>query len=81
MGLYRLGTEKEYTTYSELARRLCLTENLVMNYVTNLIEKGVPLVKKYQNNTVHIKLDSEFREAQAKLNLVKVHESLNRFIE
>lgn len=81
MGLYRLGTEKEYTTYPELARRLCLTENLVTNYVTNLIEKGVPLVKKYQNSTVHIKLDPEFREAQTKQNIVKVHESLNRFIE
>ena len=70
--LYSLAHEKESITYEELARRCCITTALAVSYVTNLIEKGVPVWKKYIGKTVHLTLDPEFVLDQAKNNTVGV---------
>jgi len=75
--LYTKGEEKGYLTYKEIARSLALSEDLVMNYITNLIEKGIPIIKKYANNKVSIKLDSNFKSIQAKENIVKIDEAIS----
>jgi len=70
--LYLLAHEKEYVTYNEIARTCCITDQLAAQYITNLIEKGVPVWKKYVNKVAHLTLDPEFVLEQAQNNPVGV---------
>ena len=67
-----LYTEENFLTYSKIAKKLGLTPSLVSSYVTNLIAKGVPIIKKFENNQAKVKLDTQFRKLQAKQNLLKI---------
>ncbi len=35
-------------SYGKIAGSINLTESLVKQYVTNLIEKGIPIIKEYR---------------------------------
>ena len=74
--LYTLKEESSMT-YSIIARRLALTESLVQTYVSNIIAKGVPIVKKYVNNRVHLSIDYNFKVLQAKENVAGIHKKIS----
>lgn len=67
--LYVLS-EDSSVTYRQLSRRLMVSENLVASYITNIIEKGIPVIKKYYSGKVFLMLDHEFRQLQTKSNIV-----------
>ena len=75
--LYTKGEEKDYLTYKEIGRSLALSKELVMGYITNLIEKGIPLIKRYAENQIYIKLDPKFKNIQAKENIVNIDEAIS----
>jgi DNA-binding CsgD family transcriptional regulator len=75
--LYTKGEEKDYLTYKEIGRSLALSKELVMGYITNLIEKGIPLIKRYAENQIYIKLDPKFKKIQAKENIVNIDEAIS----
>jgi len=77
LGLYSLGEVQPFVTYRQIARRICTTESVVASLVTNLVEKGVPVLRKYDGSIVYLKLDDEFRSLQAKENLVGVNTVLS----
>ena len=56
--------------YSDIAKQTNMSQSLVRTYVTNLIEKGVPITKEYVQGKPLIALNLEFKELQAKKNLV-----------
>jgi DNA-binding MarR family transcriptional regulator len=68
--VYMMTDKEEFITYKHIARRLGLTEQLVAAYITNLIEKGIPMYKKYENNKVLLTLCSAFKAVQAKENIL-----------
>ncbi|RMF55699.1 hypothetical protein D6745_01295 [Candidatus Woesearchaeota archaeon] len=68
--LYKLNGDKGTVTYQNLARNTGFSEALVMNYVTTMIAKGVPIIKAYKNGRVSLKIDDEFRYQQAKRDIV-----------
>lgn len=76
LALYTLKDDSAIT-YAALARRLGLTINLVQTYVSNMIGKGVPVIKKYINNHVHLSLDPQFKSLQAKENIVGIHRKIS----
>jgi hypothetical protein len=78
--LYVLTEQRRYTTYKDLSKRTCYAESLVASYITNLIEKGIPVVKKYAKRTAYLSLDPEFREIQAKENIVGVNTLLTHWV-
>lgn len=78
--LYVLTENKRYTTYKEIAKRVSYSENLVASYITNLVEKGIPIAKKYANRIAYLGLDCEFRELQAKENIVGVNTILTHWM-
>ena len=78
--LYTLEQERESVTYSKIAKFLCIPSSLVQNYIINLIEKGIPIYKKYLDKEVYLRLSPQFRELQAKKNLVKINESVSKKI-
>lgn len=85
--LYTQCEEKEYTTYKKIAKAINLSETLIMNYITILIEKGIPIIKSYSDDSTKIKLSSYFKTLQTKKNILKINHDfskqsvLNPFIE
>lgn len=77
LALYTLEEEKGAVSYLDIGRRLALTEALVCSYITNLIEKGVPIIKKYMNNSVYLNIDKTFKHIQAKENLLGINEAIS----
>jgi len=78
--LYVLTEGRKYTTYKEIARRSCYSETLVSSYITSLIEKGIPVIKKYTNRTAYLNLGIDFREVQAKENIVGINTLLTNWV-
>ncbi len=79
--LYTLDYENRPMTYRELQKRAGLPMTLLQGYITSLIEKGIPIAKKYINNVIHLKLDEQFRALQAKTNIVKLEQqTLNHIL-
>jgi DNA-binding MarR family transcriptional regulator len=74
-----LYTEETPLTHIEIAQRTEYTEALVQQYVTNLIEKGIPIIKSYFNSKPFMKLNQQFKEAQAKNNILNL--SLQSFVD
>ena len=58
--------------YNKIARHLGLTEELVRKQVSSLVVKGIPVVKKYFDSKVYLVLDPDFRNLQAKENVLKL---------
>ena len=67
-------------SYRDIAKSLNLTDNLVRECISGLVEKGVPLVKKYIHNKTYLELDENFRLMQAKHNLLDINENLTKEI-
>ncbi len=65
-------TASEPVTYSYIAKSLNENEFLVRGYVTNMLEKGVPIQKRYMDNQVFLALDKQFKERQAKENVIGI---------
>lgn len=75
--IYTLEEEKGSVTYEDIASSLNISLQLAGNYVTSLIEKGVPIIKRYLNSKPHLRLDPEFKTLQAKENILQL--SLQEF--
>ena len=75
--IYTLEEEKGSLTYDDIAKRLSISEQLAGNYVTSIIEKGVPILKRYINSKPYLRLDPEFKTLQAKENILQL--SLQEF--
>jgi len=70
--IYTLEEEKGSVTYSDIAEKLGISEQLAGNYVTSIIEKGVPIMKRYFNSKPHLRLDPVFKTLQAKENILQL---------
>ncbi|MBI2549423.1 hypothetical protein HYW21_08825 [Candidatus Woesearchaeota archaeon] len=68
--------EQGFLSYAEVARKLGFTVQMVEQYIANVIQKGVPLIKRFQNNLVYVSLDPEFRNLQTKENIVQLDEDV-----
>lgn len=78
LALYTQCEEKEYTTYKNISTKVRLSETLVMNYLTILIEKGIPIIKSYSDDTTKIKLSSYFKTLQTKKNVLKINADFSK---
>ena len=70
--IYTLEEEKGSVTYADIAEKLGISEQLAGNYVTSIIEKGVPIIKRYFDSKPHLRLDPEFKTLQAKENILQL---------
>lgn len=71
--LYSLGESMPFVSYKDLAKKAGFTDSLVSSYITNMIEKGVPVIKKYDAGTAFVQLAPDFRQLQAKENVIGVN--------
>ncbi len=75
--IYTLEEEKGSLTYKDIAEKLDIPEQLAGSYVTSMIEKGVPIIKRYINSKPYLRLDPEFKTLQTKENILQL--SLQEF--
>lgn len=75
--LYALGEVQPFVSYRQIAKKLGVGDSLVSAYVAAIVEKGVPVVKKYDSGIAYIKLDNQFRQLQAKKALVGLNAPLS----
>lgn len=80
MAIYQLTEEKKEVTYKQIAKKICATESLVSAYVTSLIEKGIPIAKRYAGKIAKLTLNKAFRDVQAKQNIVGINSLLSYWI-
>lgn len=74
LGLY---TSDAPIGYKELAKKTGLSEELVLCYISNLINKGVKILRKYSDGVVAISIEPQFREHQMRENIVGISEELS----
>jgi hypothetical protein len=74
-----LYTEEIPLTYAGIAERTGYAECVVQQYLSNLVGKGIPIIKSHLNGTPLIKVAPQFKEMQAKENLINL--SLKSFVE
>ena len=72
--LYTFEEQSKGATYSEIARKLMLSETLVGNYIMNMIGKGIPIIKTFINGKAHLKIDKDFKRFQAKTNVLSIEQ-------
>lgn len=78
--LYVLTESQPYASYEQVARKTCLTRGIVMDTLTSMALKGVPILKKLDGTTVFLKLDSDFRQLQAKQNIIGLNSLLTAWL-
>ena len=71
-----LYTEDQPASYAELSRKMHMPISLTRQYITNLLEKGVPIQKKYIKQRPYIYLDPKFKNLQAKKNILKIEQKI-----
>ena len=63
-----------FVSYTDISRRTAIPEDLVALYISGMMQKGIPFVKKYNSNKLLLKLDDTFREKQAKENILQIEQ-------
>lgn len=72
--LYTLEEVKGTVTYLDIVRRVSLPEDIVASYVSNMLQKGVPIIKRYIANEAHLSLNPRFKSLQAKENILQIEQ-------
>lgn len=72
--LYTIDDQSRGVTYTEIARKLMLSETLVGNYIMNMIGKGIPIIKTFIDGKAHLKIDPDFKRFQAKTNVLFIEQ-------
>ncbi len=79
--LYIVGESIPFASYKQLARKLGSSEALVSGFITNLIEKGVPVIKKYDAGQAFVQLEPGFRQKQAKEVVIGLNSLLSHWMQ
>ena len=70
--LYTLQEEKGSVTFTDIAKKTDFSEELVSDRINSMIEKGIPITKKFINSEPYLRLDKDFKTLQAKENVLKI---------
>lgn len=69
--IYQLEEEIKNVSYSDVSKKLNLTEGCIRTYVSSLLKKGLPLIKKKHNNKqIFLYIAPEFRSLNLKQKLI-----------
>ena len=70
--IYALEDEKGLVSCANIGRKTGLPSYVVNDYIARLVDKGIPIIKKYINNLPYIKLNPDFKRLQAKENILMI---------
>ncbi len=75
LAVYQLEEDYGKVTYSDVAKKLKLTEGCIRTYVSGLMRKGIPVVKNKMNNKlVLLSVSPEFKELGLKKDIMEIYE-------
>ncbi|MEK6905319.1 MAG: hypothetical protein AABX24_02860 [Nanoarchaeota archaeon] len=74
-----LYTGESLLTYQEIAEKAELSVSVIPECISSLIQKGIPFRRSFFENQLFVGLGPEFKELQAKENIVNL--SLQSFME
>jgi len=74
-----LYTEERPLNCLEISQKSSVPLSIIREHITALSQKGVPLSRSFVNNQTFYTLDKQFKEWQAKNNIVNL--SLNSFLK
>jgi predicted transcriptional regulator len=69
-------TAEKRVNVADIARQLGYTEKMVTNYLYDLVSKGVPIVKECSKGEMQLSLNAQFKDVQAKQNVLQIEESV-----
>ena len=78
--IYELLQTQSEVSYKDIARKQVMALSVVPNYISALIEKGVPFIKQVKGRNVTISLKKTFCQQQAKQNIVGVNSKLTAWM-
>lgn len=67
-----LYTTANFLTYKQVAHKVSLPEQNIPQLIEIIIEKGVPILKKFAEGKVCVQIDPEFKNEQAKHNVLQI---------
>jgi hypothetical protein len=73
-----LYTEENPINCMEISQKSSVPFSIIREHISSLVQKGIPLLRSFINTNTYYKLDPQFKEWQAKKNIVNL--SLNSFI-
>lgn len=62
--------KRQLVTYERLAQMADVSKTFGAHLVASLIEKGIPVIKKFSNGSVFLELEQKFVEHEIKVNVV-----------
>ena len=71
-----LYTKEQSLSYLQISHRTGLPTDLIKQLTQSLISKGVPIIKRYIDDDLKLEIDSEFKETQAKTNMLQLNEQI-----
>ena len=74
-----LYTEEAPLTFQEISKKANLILSLIPECISSLVQKGIPLHRSYCREQLVFTLDKQFKELQAKENVVNL--SLQSFMD
>jgi len=61
--MYQLDEETGHSTYKSVSEKLGLTESSIRDYVSRLINKGIPVEKnKINNKNIHLSISKNLKK-------------------
>ena len=73
-----LYAETSSITAKDIGRKLGFTDEMVNRYIYNMISKGLPILRQFKDNEMHISLDLKFKDLQMRKNVLKIDESVSK---
>lgn len=71
-----LYAAQEGVSAKNIARKLGFTDEMVQRYVYNMIMKGIPILKQYEQEEMFLYLDLKFKDLQARKNILKLDDKI-----
>lgn len=72
--LYAMTEHNELIPFKELARKACLHEDAAKDCLSCLTHKGIPIIRTLVRDSIHLRLDKEFRRQQTKHNILGIEQ-------
>lgn len=78
--IYVLGQTRAWVGYEDIANHLKTSKDALSSTIAAIVAKGVPILKKYDAGKAYVQFTAEFRQKQAKENVIRADCLLTNWI-
>ena len=80
MTIYQFSEEERAVSYFDLADKLSLSENCIRSYVSSLVRKGLPIIKRKVNNKLtFLAIEKDFKNLNLRHKLINLYYGVDPF--